>query len=221
MVAAHPSSAVDELSAAALAIGREELRVGPVLSNVGPSDRETAIGRHGDIWLILPVRVRSVDLEQRAGGRAVGRVAERPNTSPGAMPHASALPDHHEVPGRGNRDARLSLRARGVRIHVELRAQPCAGRPDALAEDLAARRILQALPHHDELAVGRRGHIRHRLRVRGVGVDVDLAGEGSARRVVEASKDAGRALAAVDRARPHDHERAVGLARHRGADRAR
>jgi hypothetical protein len=92
-----------------------------------------------------------------------------------------AVPRHHEVAAPVGGDGREVLDAGRVRVDPELEAPRGAGGVEALPEDAVTVSVLDiALPHHDEIAVGRRGHhpALAQLRPGGVRVHAELTAGG-------------------------------------------
>src|SRR5688572_14979324 len=94
---------------------------------------------------------------------------------------------HHGVGG----DGRIALIARRVGVDAELGAEGGAGAVVALAEDTVAQAVLPvALPGHDEVAGGVRGHGRSVLVARRKRVDAELRADRGAGAGVALAEDA-------------------------------
>ena len=160
----------------------------PLLSQA-TTKSPSASGRHRRAGLV--VGGVGVDLElagQRRAPALEKRRAKTPSIEPSWLrlrqattksPSASAATDG------------AALGAGGVGVDLELAGESSAGAREAAGEDAVARAVLAvALPGDDEVAVGVHRHRRDALVVRGVGVDLELAGQRSARAREAAGEDA-------------------------------
>ena len=114
---------------------------------------------------------------------------------------ARALPHHDEV-GAVARDVGLDLGPDRVGVDLELAGQRRSHRVEPPAEDAGRIAVVRALPDHDEAAVGSGGERGQRLRVGGVGVDLELGALGPA--LIDAPAEDAVATAVLEAAPDHD-----------------
>src|SRR5262249_7169433 len=126
-----------------------------------------------------------------------------------------AVPRHHKVASAVARHCRPGLEAEGVGVDLELGTLRPPVACIALAEDAAGGPVLAvARPHHHEVAGALARHRRPILPVRGVGVDLELGPPRCPIARVALPEHAVR-ITVLDITRPHHHEVAGTVARHR------
>jgi hypothetical protein len=188
-----------------------------VLAVALPRHDEVAVGIHGHGQMLLIARGEGIDLDLGSLGHARGVEALDEDAVTAAV-LAETLPRHDEVAVGVRGDGRIQLRTRREAVGLDLGTLGRARSVEALGEDARAIGIsgvvlAEAIPRHDEVAVGVHGHGRQPLIASGEGVDLELGPLGHTRGVEAPGEDALIAAVLAGTLPRHD-EVAVGVHGH-------